>query len=861
MPFVYGQSLNDIQNITDNDIVIVDRTGVSNNVHSPLSFGKREFFNALNEAGLGYSVREKLGNISNELIIVLGSSKDSLVNNLLRENTDILKASAESVFYKRVNVNNSTALVIGGSDAIGMMYALNEMSEQIKDKGLTALMNQESTFESPENKVRGLDRFIKDENDDDWFFSEDFWQYYVQQLAKNRFNRLTLITGYNDGKNEDFMIPVYPYFFQVPGFENITLKKNLKNTPEAYTNQLKRIGEISHNYGLEFVFGIWGHGRSESLIDGLPKDDKAYTQYCSKGMQELLRKVPEIDGIQLRVNYESGVGGFGNTADEFWKEIIYAVAKANDDRNGNLFLDIRAKGLTPKIRKWATETEIDFSVTSKYTWEGVGLPYHPLQMRNAELDLINNFDKRQRYGYADFLNESRNFDFIYRLWGVGTKRMFTWADPDYAKRFSNSTSFGDAKGFQVTPPMARKTNTWNLLSDESLVYYTWEDQRYWAWYLLFGRLGYSTATNPEVWERSFKQHYGNAYPFVLDAYSAAGKVLPLITSSHLTNHPANYNWAEIESGGALFTAHNANWLHKQKERTYQSSEPGDPGMFYIIQDYVKDIIAENVQPKITPVQLADYYKKLADDILEHLSKVKPEEIPKEFQKEFQTNSADLKITSALSMYHAEKIIASMNYVFYEETKDAAYLPLTIQHLEKAKSNWETILDLTNKIYHTSPLFLHDNGTWKDRLVEIEKDIDSINKIAEKSKQILVNDQRYEYGKTDIIFNNGFDAIVPDVIKVKDTLQVIFKSNKFNKETQIPRVHYRMADMTLGEFKKQKMIWNGSAYVAQIPTEDFNPDFDLLVYFTSITNQEEVVIYPGIFNKNHNMPYYTLEIEE
>jgi hypothetical protein len=213
------------------------------------------------------------------------------------------------------------------------------------------------------------------------------------------------------------------------------------------------------------------------------------------------------------------------------------------------------------------------------------------------------------------------------------------------------------------------------------------------------------------------------------------------------------------------------------------------------------------------------------------------------------------------MYHAEKIMAAMNYVFYEETKDKTYLHLSIKHLEKAKSSWKTIVDLTAKIYHTAPLFLHDNGTWKDRLVEIEKDIDSINKIAEKSKQILVNDQRYEYGKTDIIFNNGFDAIVPDVIKVKDTLQVIFKSNKFNKETQIPRVHYRMADMTLGEFKKQKMIWNGSAYVAQIPTEDFNPDFDLLVYFTSITNQEEVVIYPGIFNKNHNMPYYTLEIEE
>ena len=657
------------------------------------------------------------------------------------------------------------------------------------------------------------------------------------------------------------MIPVYPYFFQVPGFQKTKIRKDLQKSPENYLNQLRRIGEISHNYGLEFVFGIWGHGRSETLIEGLPKEDKEYTQYCSKGMQELLKSVPEIDGIQLRVNYESGVGGFGNTADEFWKEIIYAVGKANSNRNGNLFLDIRAKGLTNKIRKWASETNIDFSVTSKYTWEGTGLPYHPLQMRKAELDLIHNFDKRQRYGYADFLYDSRNFDFIYRLWGIGTKRMFTWADPDYAKRFSNTTRFGGGKGFQVTPPMARKTNTWNLISDVSMVYYQWEDERYWAWYELFGRLGYSTSTNPEVWERTFKQHYGNAYPFILEAYSTAGKVMPLITSSHLTNHPANYNWAEMDSGGALFTAHNANWLHKQKERTYQSAEPGDPGMFYIIQDYVKDVIAKNVQPKITPIQLADYYKKLSDDILENLSKVKSEEIPKEFQKEFQTNDIDLRITSALSMYHAEKTIASVNYVFYEETQDETYLSLAVQHLEKAKSNWQIIVGFTDKIYHTAPLFLHDNDTWKDRLVEIEKDLDSLTKISGNSKQNSIQSERFNYGKTNLSFSHGFDAMVPSVIKAKDTLQVIFKSNRFTEETQIPRVHYRMANMTLGAFNKQKMNWNGNAYVAQIPTENLNPDYDLLVYFTSVSSNEEVIVYPGIYNKNHSSPYYTIEIEE
>ncbi|GAA4950615.1 hypothetical protein GCM10023314_24890 [Algibacter agarivorans] len=860
IPFVYGQTLSHEQLVTNNEIIIIDRTVGSNDANNPIAFGKNEFFNALKATEVNISKTEVWSGLSSKVFLVLGSIQDSLVKSLLADKLNSLNDKPESVFYQWVDVDTSKALVIGGTDFKGTMYAFNEISEQIKDKGLSALINLKNTLEFPDNKVRGLDRFIKDENDDEWFFSEEFWQYYIQQLAKNRFNRLTLITGYNDGKNEDFMIPVYPYFFQVPGFENITLKKKLTKTPETYTNQLRRIGKISHNYGLEFVFGIWGHGRSESLIDGLPENANQYTEYCSKGMRELLKRVPEIDGIQLRVNYESGVGGFGNTADEFWKEIIYAVAKAHEDRNGQLFLDIRAKGLTHKIREWVTKTKINYSVTSKYTWEGVGLPYHPLQMRKGELDLINNVDKRQRYGYADFLNESRNFDFIYRLWGIGTTRIFTWADPDYVKRFSHSTSFGDSKGFQVTPPMARKDNTWPLFSDKSIVYYQWEDQRYWAWYRLFGRLGYSAKTNPEVWQRAFREHYGNAYQVMLDAYSAAGKVLPLITSSHLTNHPANYNWAEMDSGGALFNAHNTNPLHKAKSRTYQSAEPGDPGMFYIINDYVKDVLSNTVQPKITPIQLADYYKKLADDISENVLSIKEEDIPKQFQKEYKTNILDLKITSALSMYHAEKIMASLNYVFFKETRNKEYLRLSILHLEKAKLSWGVIVNATNKIYYSSPRFLHDNGTWKDRLTEIEKDLDSLNEINGKSKQILIPGETFEFGKTSISFSNGFDAVVPNTIKLKDTLQVIFKNDKFTKESQTPRVHYRMADMTLGVFNKQKMTWNGSDYVAQIPIENLNPDFDLLLYFTSIKNNEEVVVYPGVFNKKYNAPYYTIEIE-
>lgn len=856
-----AQELNKDLLIKSDAITIVDRTGISNEEKHPIAFGKRKLFNAIEAAGGLIENVQYRTQTNQKVFLIIGTLDNNVVSRLVSDVTEITPYKPEGVFYQWIKTIDGLALVIGGTDAKGLMYALIEVAQQIEYNGLKTLAEINNIVEFPDNQIRGLDKFVTDENDDTWFFSEDYWQYYIKQLAENRFNRLTLITGYNDGSKEDFMMPVYPYLVKVPGFENIKPKNNSLKKPEDYLEQLRRIGEISHDYGLEFVFGIWSHGRSDELILGLPEDAAKYTTYCSDGMRELLRHVPEIDGVQLRVNYESGVGGFGDTAEKFWKDIITAIGDIYEERHGKFFLDLRAKGLTVKIREWALETGINLSVTSKYSWEGVGLPYHPTEMRKAELEMLDNNDKRQRYGYADFLNKSRDFDYINRLWGIGTTRMFTWADPDYAKRFSHTTSFGGAKGFQVTPPLARKQNTWNLFANDSLVYYNWEDQRYWAWHLLFGRLGYSNDTNPEVWQRAFRQHYGKSYKAVLDAYSAAGKVLPLITSSHLTYHPANYNWAEIESGGALFISNSASPFHKIKERTYQSAEPGDPGLFYSIEDYVKAVLKEDIKPKINPVQLANLYDNLANETLEALLKVNKEDIPELYRKEFITNEVDLKITIALALYHASKIRASTDFVFFQETQKKGYLQSSLENMEAARKNWKNIVVLTEKIYYQKPFFLHDNGTWVDRLTEIDKDISKLKEMIIDSKKAAKLSHWDKFKKVNNSFTNNFEAIIPEKTSTRQDLKVTLKTGKYLNNKQTPKVHYRIANMASGKFKELNMEWDGKNYVANIPVNDLNPEFDLLVYFTSMTDERHVTLHPGLFHNKYETPYYVIEINE
>ena len=49
-------------------------------------------------------------------------------------------------------------------------------------------------------------------------YDEQFWRRYFDMLAKDRFNRLVLVFGYEDG---GYMAPLYPYFFDVDGFSDV----------------------------------------------------------------------------------------------------------------------------------------------------------------------------------------------------------------------------------------------------------------------------------------------------------------------------------------------------------------------------------------------------------------------------------------------------------------------------------------------------------------------------------------------------------------------------------------------------------------------------------------------------------------
>lgn len=878
MPLIlFSQSNKEV--IREDNLIIINRTGIESGVNNPIGFGLEELYHAINTKNGTIETVKHWTQTDQNTFLIVGTTDNRMVARLL-DQPEANLSRPEGVMYDWVDTREGTALVVAGTDERGLMYALLELADRIKAHGLQALNAVEDLVEFPDNRVRGVDRFLQNPNTHSWVLSKEFWEYYVKRLAYNRFNRLVVIAGYNTGFGSEYMRPPYPFLVEVPGFPDVHLSDKFKGNRKEQLENLRTIGRLCHAYGLDFVFGSWFHGKenrageeTESVI-GLPGSAKQYSEYTKKGMRELLMTIPEIDGVQLRINWESGLGGeSGQTAELFWKGIIESVSEVSRTKSKDIFLDLRAKGLTERMREWALEEGLNLSVPTKYTWEATGLPYHTSRMRIGELNNLNNLDRRQRYSYADFLYEPRPFDVFYRLWSISTNRLLVWGDPDYARRFSQNASFGGGTGFEITPPLSMKKGTWELFEDRSLIDYKWEDERYWAWYLLFGRLGYNTDADPAIWQREFRQHFREAGESMLHAYQTAGKLLPLLTSAHLTKHPAFSHWAEKDAGGALFASNNIN--KSLGKTTYLTVEPGDPGLFYGIDNYVEDYLGDSLKAKYTPMQLSQWYINIARETRKALTATEGNAILSGNSGEFQANLLDLAITADLAAFHSYKTLAALNLCFYQKTGNAAYLPASLENMKAAQKEWQSLSDRTADTYNDEPSFVRDPSgkNWQEMLKEINTDMAKLEELVQQENP---SQKAAALGKVihpvqnsnSFLSNLSFTLTlqikdnVPETWIAGKDLPVKIKMNSLGKlNLDQLTLHYRRANLAEGEFKRVEMEKTPEGFKGKIPGDYITADYDLLVYLGGIEENGNAMIYPGLYHPEYPAPYHVVEINK
>ncbi|MBW3540000.1 MAG: hypothetical protein KY476_07015 [Planctomycetes bacterium] len=812
-------------------LLVVDRP-----LTAAASLALADLESALEARKIASTRRPSLDDSRSPRLVIGIAGSSPLVDGLLRSAIINLPEEPESLCIRQVEATGGSVLLIAGRDSVGLSYALLEAAAAI-EKAPPAedpLGHIPEVVERPFLKHRSVT--IHPANADleaDWYYDEDFWRWYFGMLARCRFNNFTL--AFADQTN--YLNPVYAWLVDVPGFEDVKPRGLTAADRERNLRMLGRIAELARERGLSFTFGVWTQQPVEAyggevLVTRMPEGE-AFTRYCAQGLQMVLQACPAITGVQFRMNAESGISEDEQTA--------YYQSQFDAIRNGgrDVKLDLRYKGLRESTIEQALATGLDVTVSTKFWCEHLGLPYHP----TAE----DRHYRENRYGYGAMLKHPRKHRVIYRLWTVGSQRLLLWADPEYAARFARSCRLGGGEGFEVFAPLTNKgygnvPGKWRIFADRSYESYRWEQERYWFYYLAFGRMGFNPETGPDVWRRELRQRFGPAADAVEAAYRHGSQILPLITAARLPSASEWRWWPEMDTGGAL--------------REYIHTVPGDTAQFYGIRawkrtpewfredwdgsiaGYVDDAVAGTLTARTTPLEVSRDLRRLAEQTLAAVERTRRSAGNLE-EAELRATLLDMQVHAQLGLYHAEKLRAGTHVAFFELTGEAGRLGAALEHSRQAAAAWERIVELTDGVYHENLIFghtagsrrsrggHHHSGHWKDRLPEIRREVASLESLLKEHPVRETTYRRFpgESPARDQIHITS--EPVARAIARKD-LHVTARVESTGPVGKI-LLHFRPLNQTV-DWKQVEMTSDGAGrFTATIPGEEVVPQWDFMYY--------------------------------
>ncbi len=502
-------------NLSAKTPVISIVTEISEN---PALHGLTKLQDVLTSKNLSFETVKSIKDAKGEWILAAGLSRGTNeLNNLLAKANIEISEVPQALAIGKTNFQNKSVLVVSGYDEVGLMYALLEVSRQIKFcKNLEDLPESiEVINEKPDIAERAISFYTM--NRAYWesrFYDKNYWAAYLDLLAENRFNSMVVIFGYENG---GFLAPCYPYFFDVKEFPKV---KMIGITPEQQKinrEALNQLIEMAHERGIRFTVGIWDHiyrggvqgggipGTKNApdkpvpgLVWGVTADN--LSSYTKAALTQFVNVFPKIDAIQFRMHNESGLKNDEKVG--FWSDIFQMMKSTVPD----LQLDLRAKELPDEVIESAIESGLKFRITTKYWMEQMGMPFHPTQ--------INPEKSERRHSYADMLRYPQKYNMHWRLWNGGTARVLLWGDPEYVRRFAQSAHVYNGNSYEVNEPLATKMEAqphdaepFQLLNSK-YIYYDYEFERYWHFFQVFGRVGYNPEISSEIGQDEFENRFG-----------------------------------------------------------------------------------------------------------------------------------------------------------------------------------------------------------------------------------------------------------------------------------------------------------------------------------------------------------------
>ena len=660
--------------------------------------GARKITEALRSVGATTESVRSLDRARGKTLVVIGQAGGGggEVAQLPAEVRGKLPTADESLVIRHGKWKGKRILLLCGGDDRGTMYAALDTADRIiwADDAEDPLKEVRDISESPAIKERAISIYTM--NRAYWesrFYDEQYWAGYLDMLAKNRINSLVVIFGYENG---GFMAPPYPYFFDVEEFGSVRMIDTTPEQQKRNTKALNRLSDMAHARGVDFSVGIWDHiyrghvqaGGIEwaAMYEGRPMPSTVVgvtgenlMPYTIAALKKFLKVFPDMDGLQFRMHGESGLEK--SEMDAFWTDVFTAM-QAHDPR---MRFDARAKQLPDSVIETGLKMGVPLRICTKYWMEQMGLPFHPTHVNPQN-------QHSRRHGYADLLRYPQRYQMHWRMWTGGTARVLLWADPEYVRRFCQSTFVYDSPTFEVCEMLCTKMEAqphdaepFELLKPE-YQYYDYEFERYWHYFQVWGRVAYNPQTPDEVWQREFQRRMGNdVAPYIEAGLHRASGVLPRIVAScyPYRSFPMTVGWAEKQPLGDL--------------PYYSNNQGSDVQPFLNFEDEARLLIEGGETAKMRPGDNSRWFAETAEFILQQAAEVEKRTASGR-NLECDATVVDLKILAGLALFHSNRIHAAVHYNLFERSGDLNEFDEALAWERKAIDAWRDIVNVVGDRY-------------------------------------------------------------------------------------------------------------------------------------------------------------------
>ncbi|MFO7956324.1 MAG: hypothetical protein R6X33_04435 [Candidatus Brocadiia bacterium] len=753
---------------------------VSPSLGAPARYGVEMLAVALQRAG--YEVQRNNAGAPGGPAVMVGLSGCPLFDEVTGADESVPAEAAESYALSRATFGGNPVICVVGSDDNGVAYGCFDLAEQVEFKppGADPFDAFTPKRKSPDIAVRRLQTFLHNADlEREWYYSEEFWDGYLGLLARSRYNEFNLVFGHQTAH----LIPVYAYMFELEDYPQVRVEGLSPEDRARNLAALQMISRMAAERGIDFWMGIWQSkpwagdlmGGQQARVRGLDEIDLA--DYTLDGIVRLLTLCPDIAGIQLRMNPESGL-----TDQAFFRDVFIPGLK---ECGRDVKVEVRNWGLKQETLDSFVEVFPDLRVSFKYFAEHQAMPYQPAEMRRS-------------YSYDSLLRKDRNYDVAWHVWNLGSHRVFLWGDPDYVRTFVASCHLGDAVGFEVTPPLSQKgfsqfgqtRGHWSIYRDGLPDCYEWEHEKYWFFYKLWGRIAYDPELSDEVWLNELERRFGPAAaPHLFDAYRAGSKVVSYLVSHHMDDQNM-YNWLELDAGGPI--------------DYFSGITPGEKTLFLNARDYAEARTENAPSAMITPFEAAEDLEGFADRCEAALEKAEKVGTLAD-NREYDFTSLDMRALCRLARYNAHKIRASAYLSLFYQTSDYSLLGPARECAKAGVDEWRELVRLTEPYYENLQLG-PSVGHWKDNLPWVEYDVRRIEKAAQVFERYGIFVHAFDFGPHAEISYTGHGRDPSDYDLVEPRFTRIGADDRYQPETghgweddaevrsaggrQLPRALYR-----------------------------------------------------------------------